>query len=103
MVHANLARASLLMEPLVERCATLHDAYILSLRLSDELRLIARELGIELTTGLPAMSGANGVPEIAQQLLRATYEVFDRQARLRIPGSTIGDVSLAGMTPGKSS
>ena len=100
-LHAELARASALLDGLVGRPPTLNDVRACVARIHDELRAVAAGLDAVLPTDAPAQAPApgQGAKEVAQQLLRAAYKAIGLQTALGMEASGVPAVALEGATP----
>ena len=101
-VYDNLHSASILMDGLVGRSATINDVYRRIRRIRGEMELVSAELGVKFTVGLPVVDAEKHSRDVAQQLLRATYKVIILQSNLGTDASTAPVVMLDDPTPGKA-
>lgn len=99
MVYKNLADASFLLDGLVGRPLNPNDVYLNTMRLLDDLALIAAELRAPVQEEAPAVDGRKTPKDVAQQVLRASYKMVNLQTRLGMDASSVPTLTLVRVTP----
>lgn len=99
VAYQNLADASAMLDGLTGRSLTTRDVLRGSLTVIEELRLVADSLNVDVGTERPEVVGRKGLPEVAQQTLRATYKAIILQRDLGMDPSTVPNLTMVRLTP----
>ena len=99
MVYKNLADASFLLDGLVGRPLNPNDVYLNTMRLLDDLALIATQLQVPVKEEAPVVDGRKTPKDVAQQVLRASYKMVNLQTRLGMDASSVPTLTLVRVTP----
>ena len=88
-LYDDLARASLLLDALVGRPATLNDVQVRIAQAHAAMRAIAVRLDAPLDTHAPVPASSRTPREVAQQLVRACYKAISLQISLGMQASSV--------------
>ena len=97
--YKNLADASLLLDGLIGQPLNRDDVFGNMMAVIEELNLIATKLQVVLDAEMPAVDGAKGSIDVAQQQLRAIYKAVSLQARLGMEPSAVPTLTMVRVTP----
>ncbi len=98
LVYAGLSDASSLLDAMRGQRMTPDDMYLSVTHVLEEMKLIARKLGVPMRLEMPEVDGTKKPVDIARQVLRATYKAIEMQTRLGMAASSVPNLTLVRVT-----